>query len=148
MALSSALIAVLAAISALLGGHYSNEAMLEQIEASDRYAFFQAKGIKSSVLETRIALLAALGKPMNEADAKKIEDYKSEQAEIKAEADTLVVASQKHLAQQHPRPRGDIVPDCGGPGGHCRAHEAAPALVWSIGLGVLASGFLIQSFLQ
>ena len=47
-AVLSALIAVFAAICALLAGHYSNEAMIEQIKSSDQWSYFQAKGIKSA----------------------------------------------------------------------------------------------------
>lgn len=49
IAISTALIAVLAAISSLLAGHHSNEALIEQIKASDQWAFYQAKGIKADV---------------------------------------------------------------------------------------------------
>ncbi len=36
IAISTALMAVLAAISSLLAGHHSNEAMIDQIKASDQ----------------------------------------------------------------------------------------------------------------
>src|ERR1700751_2927594 len=49
IAISTALIAVLAAISSLLAGHHSNEALIEQIKASDQWAFYQAKGIKAYI---------------------------------------------------------------------------------------------------
>src|SRR5580704_8937616 len=50
VALSAAVMAVCAAIAALLAGHHANEGVLDQITASDRWAEFQAKGIKSAVL--------------------------------------------------------------------------------------------------
>ncbi|HKS31875.1 MAG TPA: DUF4337 family protein, partial [Chthoniobacterales bacterium] len=43
VALSTAILAVLAAIAALLSGSHANEAMMEQIEAADQWAFYQAK---------------------------------------------------------------------------------------------------------
>src|SRR5215813_12675105 len=52
VALSSALLAVLAAIAALLAGHHANEGVLEQIKASDHWSYFQSKGIKASVMQT------------------------------------------------------------------------------------------------
>ena len=51
VALTAALLSVLAAITALFASHYANEAMIEQIQASDQWSFYQAKGIKSVVLE-------------------------------------------------------------------------------------------------
>ncbi|MGO9146526.1 MAG: DUF4337 family protein [Desulfomonilia bacterium] len=36
VALSTAILAVLAAVSSLLAGHHSNEALIEQIQSSDK----------------------------------------------------------------------------------------------------------------
>ena len=43
VAVSSALLAVAAAISALLAGHHANEAMFEEMKATDQWALFQSK---------------------------------------------------------------------------------------------------------
>jgi len=96
-ALSSAILAVFAAISALLAGHYANEAMLEQIRASDGWAYFQAKGIKAAVLQSKVDLLTALGKEASDGDRAKIEEYRKEQEEIKADAEKDVQLSKHHL---------------------------------------------------
>lgn len=64
VAVSSALLAVAAAISALLAGHHANEAMFEEISASDMWSQYQSKGIKESQLATKIVLLQALAKPV------------------------------------------------------------------------------------
>src|SRR5438874_1943358 len=50
IAISTALMAVLAAMASLLAGHHSDEAVIEQIRASDQWAFYQAKGIKDEIL--------------------------------------------------------------------------------------------------
>jgi len=71
VALTAALLAVLAAITALLAGHYANEAMIEQIQASDQWSYYQAKGIKSAVLESKIDLLKTLGKEANRKKKRK-----------------------------------------------------------------------------
>src|SRR5665811_236691 len=49
LAISTAFMAVLAAIAGLMAGHYSNEALIEQIKASDQWAYYQAKGIKAEI---------------------------------------------------------------------------------------------------
>ena len=49
VAISTALMAVFAAIAGLMAGHHSNEALIEQIKASDNWAFYQAKGIKAQI---------------------------------------------------------------------------------------------------
>ena len=56
VALSTALLAVLAAIAGLLSGKHVNEAMMNQIEASDQWNYYQAKSIKASVLDAKMSL--------------------------------------------------------------------------------------------
>ncbi|HMG81771.1 MAG TPA: DUF4337 family protein, partial [Ferruginibacter sp.] len=51
VAISTALMAVFAAIGGLMAGHYSEDAMRHQIKASDQWAFYQAKGIKADIRE-------------------------------------------------------------------------------------------------
>ena len=82
VALSTAILAVLAAIAGLLSGKHSNEAMMSQIEASDQWSYYQAKSIKASVLDAKIALASA----PNESDSENRDRYEKEQEEIKAEA--------------------------------------------------------------
>lgn len=100
VALSSALLAALAAVSSLLAGHHANEAMIEQIQSSDRWAYYQAKGIKAAVLGSKIELLEAEGRPIADKDRKKMGDYKAEQDAIAAEAKHKEHASEAHL-QRH-----------------------------------------------
>ncbi len=97
VALTSAILAVFAAISALLAGHHSNEAMIEQIHASDHWSYYQAKGIKSAILSARIEILESLGKPTDEKAKEKIADYKKEQDEISEKAKEKENESALHL---------------------------------------------------
>src|SRR5258708_38638891 len=69
IALTTALLAAFAAIAALRAGGTVNEALGHkteaarlQAEASDQWAFYQAKGIKASVQETTKAVWLAAGK--------------------------------------------------------------------------------------
>jgi Domain of unknown function (DUF4337) len=82
VAVSTALMAVLAAISSLQAGHHSNEAMIAQIKASDQWAFYQAKGIKAGIIENML-----LNKPADSAKlTERLAKYKSDQDEISKEA--------------------------------------------------------------
>jgi len=83
VALSTAVLAVLAAIAGLLSGKHANEAMMNQIEASDQWGYYQAKSIKASVLDAKMALANAV----NEKDREKAARYEEEQSEIKSEAE-------------------------------------------------------------
>lgn len=97
VALSSAVLAGLAAVAALLAGHYSNEAMIEQIQASDHWSFYQAKSIKSALLSSRMEILGALKQPPSEVDKEKLADYKKELEEVSEKAKEKEAESQEHL---------------------------------------------------
>jgi hypothetical protein len=100
VALSTAIIAAFAAIASLLAGDHANEAMVSQIESSDQWAFYQAKGIKAAVLSTKLALLEGQGKKAEAKDEEKLAEYSKEQEEIKKEAETKHHEAEAHL-QRH-----------------------------------------------
>lgn len=97
VALSAAILAALAAIAALMAGHHSNEAMVDQILAADHWAYYQAKGIKASVLESKLDLLSEMGKQTNPQDREKLNQYKKEQEEIRKSAEEKENSSRNHL---------------------------------------------------
>ena len=82
VALSTAILAVFAAIAGLLSGKHANEAMMAQIESSDQWAYYQAKGIKAAVLDAKMTLSGNA----TEQDHAKAEKYAEEQSEIQKEA--------------------------------------------------------------
>jgi Na+-translocating ferredoxin:NAD+ oxidoreductase RnfG subunit len=93
VALSTALLAVLAAIAGLLSGQHVNEAMMNQIEASDQWNYYQAKSIKASVLDAKMSLA---GTP-NESDQSKRDRYEKEQEQIKSEAEHKETAAKSNF---------------------------------------------------
>jgi hypothetical protein len=82
VALSTAILAVLAAIAGLLSGKNANEAMMNQIEASDQWGYYQAKSIKAAVLDARMSLASSA----SEEDRRKAARYEEEQTEIQKKA--------------------------------------------------------------
>ena len=89
VAVSTALFAVFAAIASSFAGHYSNEALINQIKASDQWAYYQAKSIKLTVL-THAA------KPDSVAANKLMSDEQNIQTEAKQKE-----AESEHLLQKH-----------------------------------------------
>jgi hypothetical protein len=100
LSVSTALIAVLAAISSLLSGSNSNEAilnkseaMLAQSQASDRWSYYQAKSVKSAIATRQSELLAVLHpdgfQPAADKLAKAAKGYEAEEESIKKEAEKL-----------------------------------------------------------
>jgi len=101
-ALSTAILAVLAAIAGLLSGKHANEAMMNQIEASDQWNYYQAKSIKASVLDAKMSLA---GTP-NESDQTKRDRYEKEQEEIKSEAERKEAAAKANFHKHEVFARG------------------------------------------
>src|SRR5437867_6135911 len=93
VALSTAILAVLAENAGLLSGRHVNEAMMNQIEASDQWSYYQAKSIKASVLDAKLSLA---GTP-NESDHSKRDRYEKEQEEIKSEAEHKEAAAKSNF---------------------------------------------------
>jgi hypothetical protein len=102
VALSTAILAVLAAIAGLLSGQYANEAMMNQIEASDQWNYYQAKSIKASVLDAKMSLAGAA----NELDQSKHDRYEKEQDEIKSEAERKEAAAKSNFHKHEVFARG------------------------------------------
>lgn len=92
LAISTALMAVLAALGSLFAGHHSNEALIAQIKTSDTWAHYQAKSIKSQITDLKFTLKG------EKADAEKLETYKKEQEELKKEAEKSAHESEYHLS--------------------------------------------------
>jgi len=148
VALSAAILAVLAAIASLLAGHHANEAMLEQMQASDAWAFYQAKSIKGAVLDTRLQLLAAMGKPARDDDRQKLEGYEAEGKKIEEQGHELESSSRGHMARHNVLARAVTVLQIG------IALAAVAVLtrrrkVWwvALALGVVGAALIGQSLL-
>jgi hypothetical protein len=89
IALTTAVFAALAAVAALLAGGTVNEALVLkteatrlQAEASDQWAAYQAKGIKSAIQLASESAWAALGKKPPASFSEERQRYAREQAEL------------------------------------------------------------------
>jgi hypothetical protein len=96
IALTTALLAAFAAVASLRAGDTVNEALrLEteatrlQARASDQWAYYQAKGIKASLVEATQVTWRAADKEAPPEAAARIERYAREQEDIKREAEKL-----------------------------------------------------------
>jgi NAD-specific glutamate dehydrogenase len=93
IALSTALLAVLAAVASLRAGATVNHALLLrtdatqlQSQASDQWAYYQAKGVKAAVQDSIRTSWVAAGKEPPAQVTEKIERYEKEQEAIKEKA--------------------------------------------------------------
>jgi hypothetical protein len=97
VALSSALLAGFAAVASLMAGHHANEAMISQIESTDQWSYYQAKGIKETALTSKAEILDALGKPVSGTDKEKVAQYQRDKEQIELKAGELEKDAQTHL---------------------------------------------------
>ena len=102
VALSTAILAVLAAIASLLSGEHANEAMLNQIESSSQWSYYQAKSIKAAVLDAKTAFTGA----PDASDQSKRARYEKEQEEIKSEAEQKQAAAKSFFHKHEVFARG------------------------------------------
>lgn len=93
ISITTAILAVLAAIASLQAGATVNmalvlktEATQLQSEASDQWAYYQAKGVKAAVQEASRTAWLAIGKEPPAAYEEKKERYIEEQKEIQVKA--------------------------------------------------------------
>jgi hypothetical protein len=97
VALTTALLAALAALASLLSGEHANEGMVSEIKAANQWSYYQAKGIKSGLLGSKTELLQALGHPATGADTDKLAEYSKEQKEIRETAERHEKAAEAHM---------------------------------------------------
>ena len=80
-----------------MAGHHINEALIAQLQASDQWAYYQAKGIKAGTLTAKIDLLKAMGKEPDGKDVEKAADYNKNQDEIKEKATDFEHERTQHI---------------------------------------------------
>jgi hypothetical protein len=96
IALSTAILAAFAAVAALLAGSTVNEALVAkteattlQAQASDQWAYYQAKGIKREIQETAPGAWIAAGKAAPPRYAQEASRYRNDQKQIEEKAREL-----------------------------------------------------------
>ncbi len=114
IALTTSIFAAIAAIAALQAGGTVNEALIRkthasqlQAQASDAWAFYQAKSIKSAIVQTQEAVWTAQHQPVPPALQAAEQRYNDEQAELNKKARELEKqrdesnTEAEHLMHQH-----------------------------------------------
>jgi hypothetical protein len=101
LALTTAILAVLAAVASLQSGRFSNEAILEQARATDEWSYYQAKGNKLVTRTAEMEILLQLKAPADQVGLLRAEvaRYGDEQAQIQRKATEREAESRGHLAR-------------------------------------------------
>ena len=122
LALITVVLAVCATLSTFKGGGYSTRSVISQAQASDQWAFFQAKSIRENMYRlqkesltlsedvlpanTAVAVRSRYEAAIAEAE-KNVQKYENEKNTIKTEAQRL--EKQRDDAQRHGQPFGMAV---------------------------------------
>lgn len=103
VALSTAFMAVLAAVAGLLAGHHANEALIERVKASDQWNYYQAKNLKAELVASSDRLLHTLS-PNTPVEDHKLDlaRYEREKESIKKTAEDAEKLSEQHLGHHVP----------------------------------------------
>jgi len=104
--------AVLAVLAAISSGQYANQfsrTILAQAEASDQWSYFQAKSIKRHIVAGQVSLLQALAvtdpaiskqlEKLQQEDIAAVKKYETELNEAKAKAESIEAAKRVHERQ-------------------------------------------------
>jgi hypothetical protein len=106
VALTAAILAALAAVTALYAEHFATEATLEQIKASDKWTEFQADSIKEKIVLSEKDTTETLGKATDQRIEAKLKEYGDKKKEVEKEAKEFEQESYKHLREHVPLSRG------------------------------------------
>ena len=104
--MSTAVLAAIAAIAALLSGGHANKAVMKQIQTADTWNERQGNAVKLAVRETKVELLEALGKAKSDDDADKLAKYKKEKDDLFKEAKSIQSEADEHFEQHEVYARG------------------------------------------
>jgi hypothetical protein len=100
VAVSTGILAALAAIGALQANFLSEEGMVAQIKASDNWAYYQAKSTKSQIQDSASIILQSLQKPIPSSIGAKSNQLEKDKTKIYEEAQALEKESQAYF-QRH-----------------------------------------------
>lgn len=154
--------AVLAVLAAVSSGQYANQfsrTILAQAEASDQWGYYQAKSIKRHLVNGQVELLRALATTAPQAapaleklqadDAAAVKKYDQEMAEAKAQADATEKIKRLHERQGNWFQGAFIILQAGvvlctvAASAKRKELWAFAIILGVVGLGVVGYGFLI-----
>lgn len=99
VAISTAFMAAFAALSSLMAGHQSNEALITQMKASDQWAYYNAKGIKAEVADAVTKINFSKAATADTSTAARKAKLKEDQKKIQEKAEDLEKESEGHLGK-------------------------------------------------
>ena len=96
VALSTAVMAVLAAVAGLLAGHHANEALIERVKASDQWNLYQSKSLKQEIAVNTDLIMHT------QDHSAAIAKYEKDKADAMKNAREAERESEEHLSKHVP----------------------------------------------
>ena len=140
--LSTGILSALAAISSMQAGGLSNEGMLAQINATDKWALYQAQSTKRHLDESTITVLQSLQKPIPAPLTGEIAKLKQAQKVTQLEAQKLEAESRENLRRHELFAKSVAALQVGISLGAVAA-LLRKRVVWYLGLGMGAIGITL-----
>ena len=141
--LSTGILSALAAIASMQAGGLSNEGMLAQINATDKWALYQAQSTKRHLDESTITVLQSLQKPIPAPLTGEIAKLKQAQKVTQLEAKKLEAESRENLRRHELFAKSVAALQVGISLGAVAALLRKRA-VWYLGLGMGAIGITLM----
>ena len=140
--LSTGILSALAAIASMQAGGLSNEGMLAQINATDKWALYQAQSTKRHLDESTITVLQSLQKPIPAQLTGEIAKLKQAQKVTQLEAQKLEAESRENLRRHELFAKSVAALQVGISLGAVAA-LLRKRVVWYLGLGMGAIGITL-----
>jgi len=141
--LSTGILSALAAISSMQAGGLSNEGMLAQINATDKWALYQAQSTKRHLNESTVTVLESLQKPIPVSLTASISTLKQAQKVTQSEAQKLEAESLENLRRHELFAKSVAALQVGISMGAVAA-LLRKRVVWYLGLGMGAIGISLM----
>ena len=141
--LSTGILSALAAIASMQAGGLSNEGMLAQINATDKWALYQAQSTKRHLDESTVTILQSLQKPIPTPLTGEIAKLQQEQKATQSEAQKLEAESRENLRRHELFAKSVAALQVGISLGAVAALLRKRA-VWYLGLGMGAIGISLM----
>ena len=141
--LSTGILSALAAIASMQAGGLSNEGMLAQINATDKWALYQAQSTKRHLNESTVTVLESLQKPIPVSLTAGITKLRQEQKATQSEAQKLEAESRENLRRHELFAKSVAALQVGISMGAVAA-LLRKRVVWYLGLGMGAIGISLM----
>ncbi len=106
VALSTAVLAALAAVTALLSGYHANQAVIQRVLESNKWSYYQSNSVKAAIIGGKIDTTKLLGKEPLKKDIEKLDKYTKLKRDLLVTANKLGESAFEHFERHEKLAQG------------------------------------------